>query len=701
MNQTEIIKLKTYFPHKSGNETFLQLIEKIGKEHEINGFVGKQGNTVFIYVSGKRQEVESFYKKLGEKLPFSVFFGKAITEAVETFKDENEPFHLKGSFNSIPQNLSPCPSCMEELLNIDNKRFFYPFISCNYCGNQYSYLYDYPFKRENTVFKFFQMCKDCLEEFNKEESRRYQYPLTSCYDCFTPVFLKKGENERYGFDKEKTTGAFKTAAGILKKEGLLKVFTSNGYKLLGTLRKGNIEKARKYLNIGKKPITLLVNNPSRLTEFFHITEEEMKILYSQEKPVIALPFKDFPEKTLISDLSFGFLKAPDEPILIVLSNLLKEEEPFFFIEEIDEENPITDFILGFDLPVINPQKDMKIFTINVEVFIKEGEKGIIPNLIKSRPTGNLSIAGNYAALDIGNGDYLIDTKERVLNQLKDFVDSVNCISFMEEEFDLDIPFKNKKTFRSYEGAILSVFAEHSILEEDAVCLYFSEKGHDVIAVKRNKEIKPLIKIKPIRVYQSLKDTADYVLQEIKNMSEEGEKLVHRWLSKYPLEKRTSEFFVEKESIVEVFNVLAFLLGIFKEEKVSYENEPYYLLTSEALSFEAKRGLRIDYFLEEENGEFYLDWRKIIQSCLSFKLADTSNEVLAFSILEGFKEWIEKEISTVIYKLKLKNAVISGSLFTNPIITGKLLPHFKDRFNLYKNEKLPVDYQNIALGGIFV
>ncbi len=708
METMEQLKLKTVFDYYSGNDHIIDLIYKIGKKTGINGFVERKKDTVYIYVSGSHKDIEKFYSELGEKLPYSIFMSEAKTYPVENFEEEDRPFHIKGDINILPKSLSPCPTCTKELFDISNRRFYFPFISCNYCGSHYSYLYEYPFEREKTVFKFFKMCKDCEKEFNDKNSFRYKYPLTACHNCLTPIYLKKGENERYGFDNEKTVGAIRTAAGVIKKGNLLRIYTSLGEMVAGIATEENISKVRQFLGLGEKPLNLLITNPQNLSKYFHIDQPELKALASQEKPVVLLPFKELPEKELLfPDLGYGKIKFPDEPLLLLLANHLKEEEiDYIFYAYITDEfqKAITDFELNADLPVINRQKETEVVLINGEIFVKEGEKGILPEIIKAKPTDNLAITEDYIALDLGNGEYLVDKKEKLIYQLKDFVDEINSLTILEGiEENIDIPYKKKKTFKKYEGAILSVLAENNKLSEKALCFYFSSySNEDMIAIYKNKTVNPLIKVLPIRVYDNLKDTALWVLEKIEKSSEEAKRLIDRWREKFPQfsGEISSQSYQEKSSITAVFNVISYLLGIFNKEP-SYFDQPYQALLKEALSFEAKRGLRIDYFLEEIDEEFYLDWRKIIHSTLSFKLADTDNKMLAFSVIEGFKEWIEKEGSSILYKLKLNNVVIVGDIFTNPVLIGKLLPHFSGKYNLLRNKRLPLDRQNLVLGGVFI
>ncbi len=709
MKTAEEIGLRITFEYLSGNDLILELIKQIADRHGIKGYVERKEDTVQIVISAPAEKIQSFSKELGERMPYSLFMSDATTEAIEGISDYVlDKFEIRGEINVLPQSTGICPSCLEELLSGSSRRYHFPFISCNYCGGHYSYLYEYPFEREKTVFKFFQMCPECEEEYKDRYSFRYKYPLTACHNCLTPIYLKKGENERYGFDSEKTVGAFSAASGVIKKGHLLKVYTTNGHKIVGLISRENVEKIRS--TKGRKPLTVLFTGVKDLDRYLILSDLEMKALLSQEKPVLKIkPSDDFKEKSLLSDFEFIKVKLPDDPVLALLSFHLKSAGvDYILIENLTDDNSITDFELNADLPVVNLQKETEAIVMDRHIIIEKGEKGLLPNIIKSKPTGNLSVAGDYAALDLGNGEYLIDKKEKLLSQLSNFVDGINQLSVLAgETVYVDVPYKEKKEFYSYQGAILSVMAEHRILEEPAVGLYFSHNNDSVIAVKsRTKPLTPLIRLRPVKIFEDFSQTVGWMLNQIEESSEEGRKLIKNFSQKYPhiMEKVSisdDNSYREISDITAVFNAVSIILELLPYDKPSFFEEPYIYLQDTAVNFKGRKGVRIDYILEEENGQFYLNWKKLLQSIISYKLAGAEMDMLAFSVLEGFGDWLISQVATIKSKLKIENTVISGNMFTDPVITGKLLNFSQKEGKLFISRRLPVDRQNICLGGIFV
>jgi len=713
MNLSEDIILRISFEFYKGNEAIFDFIKKLADKHRIKGYLYREDDQVFIIASSNLENIQKFADELGKLLPLSLFMSNASTEVVYNLPEFLEDkFKIKHDINIIPQNLSICPSCLMELLDENNRRFYFPFISCNYCGNQYAYIYNYPFERENTLFKYFQMCNNCKKEFSDAKSRRYEYPLISCHDCLTPIYLKKGENERFGFDAEKTVGAFNTAAGVIKKGNLLKVYTGTGLKLIGLINKENIEKIRSALNIDGF-ITVMFTNFSNLNKYLVLSNEEINALASQEKPILYLkPTENFKELDLVSNgLKILKTKLADDVILLLLAYHLKNEGiDYIFITDFEEyQQNITDFELNADLPIVNKQKDLELIVIDKKILIKDGEKGLFPNIIKARSTGNLSIGNGYAVLDLG-GEYLIDKKDRILYQLKDFVDEINEIRILQDEYEPEIDIKyNKITkYADWEGAIYSVLAEKNLLDKAVIGLYFSTNSkNNLIAIKTEKgKLKPAVEIKPIPYFSNHKEAVKYVFEAIRNSSQQGSRLINNFFKKFPeFEEKLKNIEVKSnenktKNIAYIFQIIAYILEIENLEKNTSLENTLWRITDKALNFQGNRGVRIDFLLDEIDGKFYLDWQKIIQSIISYKIAGTEADMLAFSLLDEFSNWLINQVATIYSKLKIENIVLTGDIFINPLITPKLINSFS-KHNLLINRKLPIDYKNIPFGGIFV
>lgn len=421
----ENLGIKIDITYNFGDERILYLIKKIAEENSIKGFVEYKNNIITIVVNSNKESLEKFIHTLGISLPYSIFMKDSnVSVFYEEIKEDGFKIKIR-NINILPVNKSICPECSKELFDKNSRRYLYPFISCNYCGFQYAYTYTYPFKRENTYLKYFQLCKNCQEEFENENSNKYNYPLINCPECFIPLFFKIRDTERLVFTPNDRENLFKALANLILTGEIIKIKTLNGYFKIGKFLKD-------------KDFIVLITNPEKINEIVYINEKEFKVLASQEKPIVNLQVKensDIFNYTGEYQLKF---KLPDDPIFIILAQYLKEIDiDFAFIKEIDEEefNKIKKGI-DFDLPIINKQKDLEMFVAQGKILIKDGEKSILPVILKTNKNFNtLSIAKDYAAIYIGENEYLIDKKSRILENLENLNPNLENVNLLNGEYE--------------------------------------------------------------------------------------------------------------------------------------------------------------------------------------------------------------------------------------------------------------------------
>jgi len=684
--------IKIDITYNFGDERILYLIKKIAEENSIKGFVEYKNNIITIVANSNKESLEKFIHTLGISLPYSIFMKDSN---VSVFDEEikEDGFKIKNrNINILPVNKSICPECSKELFDKNSRRYLYPFISCNYCGFQYAYTYTYPFKRENTYLKYFQLCKNCQEEFENKNSNKYNYPLINCPECFIPLFFKIRDTERLVFTPNDRENLFKALANLILKGEIIKIKTINGYFKIGKFLKD-------------KDFIVLITNPEKINEMVYINEKEFKVLASQEKPIVNLQIRESSDIFNYTDEYQLKFKLPDDPIFIILAQYLKEIGiDFAFVKEIEEEefNKIEKGI-DFDLPIINKQKDLEMFVAQGKILIKDGEKSILPIILKTNKNLNtLSIAKDYAAIYIGENEYLIDKKSRILENLENLNPNLENVNLLNGEYEyIPISYKNQKSFKDYEGAFYSVLAEHNIIDEPFIGIYLSMNNNSIIAAKtKSKKIKPIIKLLPLKIYKDRKNSLRYVLEEIANLDEEGKRLISNYIKKFPFKFEDGETnYQESQNISDVLDLISFIIGINNDFNISKEIN-IKNFESKALNFIEKRGLMIDFVIIEKDNEFLLDWRKMIRSIISYKLADTPNEILAFSFFESLENFLLDKVNLVRRDLKIENVVLAGNFFGLPVFTGKMLKHLH-HYNVFMNERLPIDNINISFGGIFV
>jgi len=106
--------------------------------NEMNLKIGlkREREFLFIYVEGNQKEIEDFSNKLSSELPMSIFLNFLSAEVSDEFVDFLPTEFLK-------RNIPPCPRCLNEVKDKNNKNYYNPFHHCEICG----------YKKEKVEFK--------------------------------------------------------------------------------------------------------------------------------------------------------------------------------------------------------------------------------------------------------------------------------------------------------------------------------------------------------------------------------------------------------------------------------------------------------------------------------------------------------------------------------------------------------------------
>lgn len=659
--------VKITIPYKSHNHIYLYMVRDIAREVGVYGYVMK-GETLKILISGEEDRIKMFFEMLGYRLPLSIFMDEAKIDILNNPESIEKRFEIKNNLlNILPLNQGMCPSCFEEFKNKNGRRYLYPFISCKYCGNQYNHLFSYPFERENTIFRYFTMCDDCKKEFSTKYSSRENFPLTSCYNCFIPISLQEREREIIALNGETLEHIYRYIAKKIDDGEEVIIKTMNGYRRLS-----------KYF---KKGSFLLFLNHDNIYKYVYASKEDLKALGSIEKPLLKLILReDFKARENIG-LNFLFAKLSDDPILTGISIFLNERNfDYLFVENIPEGD-VKFPTLDFNLRIENPQKDLKLAIIQGEKVFISGERGLFPMVIRSQIDKQcLTLHDSLGCLNIGEGEYILDRCDKVRSINQELKSRRKEIKINEIE--------------AFKLAINSVILENNLIDEEGSFVFISYDFPSVIGIKKGKELTPLIHLYPIKKFLTIEQTLYNLLQELSTKSEDYRKLTDRFLSKFEITLSKPEDNPSlSENMRDFFEIVAKILGISLDD-----GEPFEVIESLAIGFKSDRGVVVDFVLLEEGGKFFIDWQKAVASLMAYRIAGSDNNLLSYSLLESFANFIERQVDVISKKFSTDKILISGDMLGNSILSGRLFKHLK-RFRLYKNRVLPVGKENFVFGGV--
>ncbi|WP_200763057.1 hypothetical protein [Nitrosophilus alvini] len=629
----------------SSKQNYIQkYIKAIAKYSNIDIKIGREEDKIVVLFDEKSENVEKFMKNLQDLLPYSLFMGKS--GYVVSNREINEV-----KLVDIPLSLGLCPNCIKEMLDVESRRYYYPFTFCSNCGGHYAFFEKYPFIRENTYLSPFKNCEKCENE-KQNNPFREEFALISCIECNIPIRAenRKASKTLWANDKGEYKKVFGIAAASIKNGEKVLVKTLFGFRLFC-----------------KTPVedqNILITNANRVSNHFLLLSQEKHALFSIEKPIIRATVSNEKIKE-DTGTSVARIKAPDEGFTLLLAKELSMAGiDYIYYRDVKEENIDYDILITFDLP-INTQEECEYFINKNAKFFAKGERSLFPKIFENA-IDTVSVAKGYAAVGF-EGKTLIDKIDKVPKS------TAVEVKVLDNE-PIEIEHSNIKSFSADKAAFLSVIAENNVFDKSAVGVYFSKNVSFMLySAKRAK-----------RVMEFGKYNAAAILDDIKTLREGSDRLVENFKKRFEdICDQISRIEGEREDFL---NTAAIIAGIGSEEE----------LANRALQFAGKGGVAIDCGFRE--GKF--DYSSFFASIMSYKLADIDELLLCYSIFESLGDFIASVVNEIREKTKAKNVVLSGKYIANQVFFSR----FSTKLTFAKpliNREFPCDEQNFVYGGIFV
>lgn len=300
--------------------------EKMG----LGGFVQNRRSEVVAEVEGSSDAVGSFLTRFLADLP-----GAASIDSVsesDLLPLDNREFYILESESDryssppIPPDLALCTECASELLDPENRRYLYPFITCTQCGPRYSITENTPFDRERTSMKSFRQCSQCRAEYENPDDRRFHSQTNSCPVCGPAVSVFSP-----GGHIITETDPIRLAISALTEGKIVALQGIGGFHLavdpahaegLARLR-GDKERAR-------KPFALMVRDIEETGRLCSFGTAERALLTGPRAPILILPKNSGTPAYLdaVSDTGTLGLMLPYTPLHLLLFRHPEAEIPY-------------------------------------------------------------------------------------------------------------------------------------------------------------------------------------------------------------------------------------------------------------------------------------------------------------------------------------------------------------------------------------
>lgn len=596
---------------------FRPFVYKLAKENDIKGYVINKGFDVFIYAI--TDNVELFVKRINSKKPqISYISSIEIVESknFEYFDDfyikESERIETNEGF--ILFDIAICEDCLREILDENNRRFYYPFTNCTNCGPRFTIIEKMPYDRKNTTMKSFKMCEKCEKEYKGREDRRFHAQPNACFECGPNVYLYDKDKNLISFSKE---ALFKIKE-LLREEKIIAVKGIGGFHLLANAFSFKaLENLRNRKKRFEKPFAVMFKDLTSLEKFLEVSDKEKELLLSLSRPIVLLKKKKeinpliAPDLDLIgaflpySPLHYLILHDLDFPVVATSANLSDEpivkdnEEAFLKLKN------IADYIMIHNRYIVRRCDDSVVRLIADDISMIRRARGFAPApffINKKLKRNVLAVGPNLKnSFAIGFKDKIIlsshvgdienfSTLKAFEESIKDFLTLYNFkpdliiydLHPLYETTKWALSQKEEKIGIQHHFAhILSVMAENK-LEEEVLGIAWDGTGYGTdgtlwggeFLISSLKSFERAFYFKPFKLLggeKAIKEpfrVLSSILFDI--FGEKALELNIPNLNRYYSLYKSSLNYPYSSSVGRIFDAVGALLGI--KEKVNYEGQ---------------------------------------------------------------------------------------------------------------------------------
>lgn len=374
---------------------FRPFVYRLATELGLNGFVlnGPQG--VEIEVEGHLWALREFRRLLQTEKP-------ALAQ-LESLESHLLPPKGYGDFRILESHdtgaktvlilpdLAPCPDCLADILDPQNRRHLYPFTNCTHCGPRFSIIEKLPYDRSHTSMMHFPMCPQCRAEYEDPADRRFQAQPNACPVCGPQLEFWDGQGAAMAVRGE----ALQRAVDALHLGCIVAVKGLGGFQLLCDARNEKaVAELRRRKKREAKPLAVMFPDLASLRKACLSDETEEKLLLSPQAPIVLLRKREKSDPALAPSLAPGnpqlgaflpstplhhlLLRELDFPTVATSGNLSDEPICTDGREALERLDGIADFFLTHDRPIVRPMDDSVARVVSGEVQVLRRARGFAP-----------------------------------------------------------------------------------------------------------------------------------------------------------------------------------------------------------------------------------------------------------------------------------------------------------------------------------
>ena len=394
---------------------FRPFCARMAQQMSLNGYVKNTSSGVELLIEGNEASIDEFIIEISDNPPSAA----VVTQVIKEWEKSSSPvyscFSIEKSIREnkqqvfIPSDIALCKECHAEMIDVNNRRYRYPFINCTLCGPRYSIIEALPYDREKTTMSNFKMCPECDAEYHDTNNRRFHAQPNACPICGPHLWIRTFRGRIEHDDPITEIKSRLNSGEIVGIKGI------GGFHIACIVDDEVILKLRKRKSRIYKPFALMIRDIETAMGLFDLSLEEEKLLLSPQSPiVICSSIAKIPSQVAPQQNSVGVM-LPYTPIhhlimedfdMLVMTSANISESPIISRNEDAElelgERGIVDALLLHDRGISMAIDDSVIFRPNTKnnmsnaikaseivlpdkVYIRRA-RGYVPNPIKLQNT---------------------------------------------------------------------------------------------------------------------------------------------------------------------------------------------------------------------------------------------------------------------------------------------------------------------------
>jgi hydrogenase maturation protein HypF len=268
---------------------FRPFVHRLATELGLAGWVNNSPQGVFIEVEGDQVELKSFLLRIEREKPPRSF----IQSLESSFLDPKgfTGFEIRESDSAgektaiVLPDIAVCPDCLNDISDLSNRRYRYPFTNCTNCGPRFSIIESLPYDRANTTMKKFVMCAECAKEYENPLDRRFHAQPNACPQCGPHLELWDGEGKTLALRDQ----ALVAAADAIRAGAIAAVKGLGGFHMVVDARNEEaVLRLRRRKHREEKPFALMYPSLDSIKADCEVSEIEQRLLLSPESPIVLL-----------------------------------------------------------------------------------------------------------------------------------------------------------------------------------------------------------------------------------------------------------------------------------------------------------------------------------------------------------------------------------------------------------------------------